>query len=387
MPALPTEKSPYSRPRALLYVGDVVPGPGYGGPIIVDRHLRRFAAEGWAVTVVCPRGHEITHGPWLQIQLPLRRWWWPPFRPTMPRVSVFRSAFVRHYLVSSGLLPPQNVLTVVTGNYSWLAADLARAWRAPLFAIVHDWWEETGSPTERLCGEYVCRQARRVLTVCPEMSEALAPVAPNKTEVLPPIPAARELPFAVWRGDYGKRPVVAHVGSLHPHHIEFLARTAQALAHIGGELLVVCPAANSSLTSLRRQSANIRHQDYFPTNIEALKCVATHASAVVIMYPHGEGVPGRPPTGFPSRFIEFIQLGLPVLLVAPPTNPVRTWGLRSNWQAAFSPDDQQSLSHFLPLLAHQPDWERLAMDSRMAASSMFDPNSIHHQLSSLLATR
>ena len=69
--------------RVLLYFGHV-PAEGAGSAIIVLRHLRRFAADGWDVRIVPDWGqdHALCHAAgWPVQQLTHRRAWWPPFNP------------------------------------------------------------------------------------------------------------------------------------------------------------------------------------------------------------------------------------------------------------------------------------------------------------------
>lgn len=375
------------RPTSILYIGNVAPGNRGGGSIIIDRHLRHLADLGHQISVLIPDGAPMSSEPvpWRQFVLPARHRGWPPFRAEFPLLCKLRSRFIFAYLGRHGVERPDHVLTICAGAFSWLAADLAHAWRAPLTTIVHDWWAEFGSASDRLCGEYCCRRSRTVLTVSPEMSAALAPLASGRTEVLPPVSAKRTLPFVTWRDDFADKPVVAHVGAFHAHHVPYLVSLARGLGELGGNLLVVCPSSSPSLAQLRNEAGNLIHQSYFPTHQEALEFVSASACAFTVMYPLSTSSAGLPLTGFPSRFIEFAQLGLPALLAAPPGNPLRRWAERQQWKSAFSPDDYRSLQHALGDLMNRGSWESLATDTRRAADTVFSPSAIHQRLADLLS--
>jgi hypothetical protein len=375
------------RRTSILYVGNVAPGNRGGGSIIIDRHLRHLAALGHEVSVLVPEGSPAPAEPvpWKQVVLPARQGGWPPFRPTLPFVCRLRSKLILAHLTRRGLARADQILTICAGALSWLAADLAQAWRSPLTAIVHDWWDESGSESDRLCGEYCCRHARNVLTVSSEMSDALAPIAGGRTEVLPPVSATRTLPFVTWREEFAHRPVIAHVGAFHLHHVPYLAAVADSLTELGGELLVICPAANPALARLRAQTSGLAHHDYFPTHQEALEFVSRRACAFTVTYPNARSSSGKLLTGFPSRFIEFSQLGLPALLAAPTDNPLHSWAVRQRWNCAFPPEDSAALRAALKQLVRQDGWEAFAADTRRAADTVFDPEATRQRLADLLS--
>lgn len=372
-----------SAARHLLYVSDVVPGPGHGGQIVVDRHLRRLADEGWAITVVSPFGSSAAPGPWREFKLPARRWWWPPFRPATPWLASLRAAAWRHELALAGVPGADAVVTVCWGGMSWLATSLARTAGAPLVAIVHDWWRETGTADDSLIGRHCCAAATRVFAVSTEMQSALKAECGRDIDQLYPLPAARHLPFATWRPAFNA-PSVAHVGTLQPYHEEFLASLAGHLAAVGGHLLLLCPRDNPTAAALARRCPNLVHQDFFPDNADALRWVAAHASALVVMYRQGPDATGRAPTGFPSRFVEFAQLGLPILLAAPSGNPIRTWAVTRAWTGQCDPADPSAQGQWIRSLATPESWSALAGQTKQAATTDFDPEQIQAKFSAAL---
>lgn len=368
--------------RHLLYVSDLVPGPGQGGQVILDRHLRRLAAEGWEITIVSSQPARLP-GPWQHRTLPARRWWWPPFRPRHALLAALRA---RAWELELRAVPRADaIVTVVGGKLGWLAAHLATVQRAPLVAFVHDHWRECGASDDARVAERVCRSARHLLAVSEEMRASLAAEFPRTPcSVLPPIPAERAGAFATWREIHASRPVIAHVGALHAYHAPFLERVARTWAERGGTLLLLCPADNPVLTELRRHIPNLRHQSFFPENRDALAFIAEHASALAVMYPFGREEHGAPPTGFPSRFVEFVQLGLPILIAAPLRNPIRSWAQRHAWPAQIDPADEAALQQTAEQFTTRAGWETCARAAQHVAEGEFDANAIHRRFSELL---
>lgn len=366
-------------PGHLVYAADVPPAPGAGGRIVVDRHLRRLAKEGWQITVVTSSPASATPGPWRWVAMPHRRWWWPPFRPVSPPTARLREFAWRIELSHARITPARAILTVCPGPMSWLANSLADRWRCPLVAIVHDWWRETGSKADTVVGRHVCSNARTVFATSFEMQQALATECSREIEQIYPLAAARERPFAAWRQAF-TTPSLAHVGTLHPYHVDFLAMVAGKLAALQGRLLVLCPRNNPSADLLTLRCTNLIRQDFFPDNGDALDWIAQNASAMVVMYPFGRDTSGQCPTGFPSRFVEFSQLGLPALLAAPAGNPLRSWADRRAWIGSCAPTDEAAIGEWIRTITAPTGWQALATQTQAAATGDFDPDRTHAAL-------
>ena len=372
--------------RRVLYLSNVMPIDDSASGIIVQRHLAELVRQGWDVTVVdLPQLHS---GPvaWHSVPLPVRQWWWPPFRPDRTGVAALGSIIWRHALRRAGVARADLVVTICWGPLSWLAAEIARADRCPLVVIVHDHWTERPSDAAaHRAFQHSCRQAGKILAVSPEMQAQLTSTFGPKVDVLYPVPAARPSPFATWRAEHARRPRVAHAGTLLPFHADYLAALAAVLATAGGELLVVCPAANATLSVLRQRCPNLVHHDYFPDHRDALHWIAREASAVTVMHARRSDGTGRPPTGFPSRLLELAQLGLPMLLAAPAANPLAGWARRRSWTALTEPGDVSALTTIVRGLTAETTWSALAAETRLAAEGEFNPARIHAQFAAVLS--
>ena len=250
---------------------------------------------------------------------------------------------------------------------------------------MHDLFREMEMPPrqhrdyERLT-RTVLRSAARVWTVSQELAEDFAPLcSPGVVRPLTPVPEQGAEPPGGWSPRFRSGPVIAHAGAFHPHHVPYLSAVATAAAHLGGNLIVLTPAENPALALLRATGTPFRHQNAFGSAADALRFLAAEASALTIMYPF-EQSPERPrPLGFPSRLIEFSRLGLPILLAAPPDNPLIRWGQRQQWPLLLERPDWGILAALLAQLAHEPTWNELAARMRTIAATVCDPAKIHRQ--------
>jgi glycosyltransferase involved in cell wall biosynthesis len=274
---------------------------------------------------------------------------------------------------------------VLWGHASLTAACLARSWGVPLAVWVHDLFREMGLPArQERDGEKLMRAvlgaADRVWTVSEELGAALAPLCrPGAVRPLTPIPESGAAPSGGWTPRFRPGPVIAHAGAFHPHHVGYLASVASAAASLGGGLLVLTPDGNPALAKLRATGIPFRHQTAFGSSAEALRFLADEASALTIMYPLDPSAYRHPPLGFPSRLIEFSHLGLPILLAAPPGNPLVAWARRNDWPLVLEHADEAALGAAVARLSRESDWRALSARMLSIAARACDPERIHRQ--------
>jgi hypothetical protein len=374
----------------LFYVSDVFPAPLSGGAVIIYRHLHRLVQEGWRVTVAAPapafQPLPDDHG--FELRALPKKIWWPPARPAWPRTQWLRARLWANAIRrdSTWAEPsPEVVLTVLWGHASFTAAQLAKAWRAPLAVIVHDLFRETALPPhlandgDKLMRAVLCGAAR-VWPVSDEMFDQIRLLCPpGVLRTLAPVAAQNIAPAGGWPARFRAAPVIAHAGALHAHHVDYLAAVARAVAKYGGSLLVLASADNPALEQLRATGAPFRHQPFFATSAEALRFLAAEASALTIMYPLDPKFYRFPPTGFPSRLIEFSHLGLPILIAAPPNNPVNRWARFHAWPLVLDRGDWTALDPLVGDLANAARWSELSTRMRAIAAEACDPEKTHRQ--------
>lgn len=392
-------KAPPGQPgRRLLFLNDFLPGPASGGALVVERHLRRLALEGWDITVTVPRAAINAHdapSPYVIRPLPARRFWWPPVDPRWPSTQRCRARLWARATVADRHWsnPPDTVLTVLWGYAALSAALAAAAWRSPLAVIVHDLFRENllfpggTAATERLSAD-VLAAADRVWTVSDEMRVALASQArPGVLATLPPVPDDAAAPASGWQPRFRSGPVIAHAGAFHAHHVPYLSAVADAALRRGGSLLVLTPKDNPALAQLRAAGVEFRHQPTFPTSAEALAFLSREASALTVMYPLIPVDEKNPPTGFPSRVLEFSHLGLPMIFAAPPGNPLHHWARRHGWPLVLESADWTALDALVARVADETSWQALAAQMRALATKACDPEIIHRQFLAELPRR
>ena len=367
----------------LVYIGQT-PAEDTGSPVIVLRHLQRLSQDGWNISIVAESGQDAMachREHWTLHSLPLRRWWWPPYRRDLPVARAVRTWLLAgecQRLMAGN--PPDAVLGYLAAHddfYAEIAMRHARRCGAPLSLLVHD--DATAfatDPTEknrlRRRRASITRQAHRCWFVSPELAAAYGlPAAAQR--VLPPIPGTRPQ-FARWQVAFASQPQVYYAGFVWPAQLRLLRRIAETLAEAGAGLVVVTRPSTALIEFFR--SAPIIHLAPFPSNREALAHLAREAAGVLVSY--SDTVEEMPwiATSFPSKLVEYAQLGLPCAIVAPPDSAVGRWAQRDGYADFFPPTDLAQLGAWARDLQNETTWEQRSRPTRQLAGGEFNPEKI-----------
>ena len=216
------------------------------------------------------------------------------------------------------------------------------------------------------------RQAHRCWFVSPELAAAYGLPA-NSRRVLPPIPAGRPQ-FASWQAAFAGCPRVYYAGFIWPAQLPLLRKIAQTLADAGASLVVLARAVPALVEFLR--TCPVTHVEPFPTNREALAHLARDAAGVLVSY--SDTVEQMPwiATSFPSKLVEYAQLGLPCAIVAPPDSAVGQWAQRDGYADFFAPAELARLAAWARDLRSEPTWRRRSEPARHLAGGEFNPERI-----------
>jgi hypothetical protein len=367
----------------LLYIGQT-PAEGTGSPVIILRHLQRLAAAGWRIFIIAEGGQDtaacLREG-WTVQTLPLRRFWWPPFRDGVAASRTLRTRLLAGECarLMSGA-PPDAVLGYLAAHddfYPEIAARYARRCGAPLSLLVHDdaaAFARSPAARTRLQRRHawMLRRAHRCWFVSPELAAAYGLPA-TAHRVLPPIPAGRPQ-FAGWQAAFAGRPRVYYAGFVWPAQFPLLHKIAWTLAGAGANLVLLTRATPGLAEFL--STCPIAHLAPFPTNREALAHLAREAAGVLVSY--SDTVEQMPwiATSFPSKLVEYAQLGLPCAIVAPPGSAVGRWAQRDGYADFFAPTETGRLAAWARDLRSESTWQRRGEPARHLAGGEFSPERI-----------
>ncbi len=370
---------------SLLYIGQN-PTVGTGSPIIVLRHLQRFAADGWKISVLGEYGGNYDlcrQAGWNVVHLCHRKWWWPPYRQRSNSLRWLRLRLLA--LDAASALPrPDVVLSYLAAHSDFstqLAAHVSQVTGAPLHVLVHD--DATAFPYARGHESALRRLHESILAtadtcwfVSPELADCFPATAPRR-RILYPIPEGWDRP-AQWRDDFSRSPEIYYAGHVWNEQLPVLARIGRTARRSGARLVIM--ARESIALRALCDTEPIHYRAPFPTNREALAHLATTAAGVIVSY--ADKISSMPwsATSFPSKLVEYCHLGLPIAIVAPPDSAVARWATRVRFASCFSPSDTEALDRWCQQLRDPAAWQELANVSLQLARTEFDPENIQAQL-------
>ena len=369
----------------LLYIGQN-PAAGTGSPVIVLRHLRRFAAEGWSVSVLGDYGgdyRECVAAGWEVHALCHRRWWWPPFRHDSSALRWMRLRLLAHEVAAVN--PAPSVILSYLAAHSDFSADLAghvaQITGAALHILVHD--DVSAFPAARgqeaalrRAHENILRSADVCWFVSPELADCFPSTAPRR-RVLYPIPEGWDRP-AIWNDAFKVRPRIYYAGHVWPEQLPLLAKISHCARHAGNELVIM--ARDSETQRAFCVAEGVRWQKPFTTNQEALAHLVADAAGALVSY--ADTVADMPwcATSFPSKLVEYCHLGLPIAIVAPPDSAVVRWAHRVRFPYVFEPNNLVPLQEWLAGLHQREVWQVRSALSLHLARTEFDPRNIQSEL-------
>jgi hypothetical protein len=375
----------------LTYIGQT-PSEGTGSPVIILRHLRRLAGHGWKITVIGEAGDDTTacdHAGWPVEYLPLRRRWWPPFRPDSHFSRKVRTWLLgRECLRLTADARPDALLGYLAAHADFspeIAAHFARQSGAPLSLLIHDDAAAFAqTPVERAKlhtrHAWILRQTHRCWFVSPELA-ATYNIAPAQRRVLLPIPEGWT-GNAVWQPAYAQQPRVYYAGFIWAPQFTLLTKLAQKLQSAGARLVLL-----SRETPELRTFLNTGLADWLPpfaSNRDALAHLAANAAGVIISYAETNAEMPWVATSFPSKFVEYSHLGLPAAIISPDDSSIGRWAMAASYPFFYTPDQLDAFTEWARGLRDADSWRELAQPAGKLAATTFNPEQIHRQFEDAL---
>lgn len=368
----------------LLYVGTEIPKQGYGAWVVIYRHLARLSEWNVSVIHTTPLPTlDAAQARWSFVARPTA----PSYPPTLnrfPRLYLLRARYFAN-LYARRLAARPNAILNLFGVNSLEAYFLSRQLQVPLSLLVQDRWQVWTKPLverdlfRRGWAKRVLEQATRIWTVTKELGEVYGLQNDSRVRVLLPIPESRHDAFAEWRDEF-RAPTIAFAGFVHDHHIPQFALLARALQTVGGRLLLL----TDRTARIREHIGALNNVDYhepFAQNARAVQFLRERASALFVPWSFGAELERRywDKTNFPSKLMEYAQLGLPILVLAPPHVALSNWAQARNWLGYVEEPTLTQLDSFVAQLVSRAAWEQMAEQTRHAARTEFDAAHLHAQ--------
>jgi len=380
--------------RTLLFVSDVAPVGSHASSVILFRHLTALEKEGFTIVVCMSEdkgSRAVIPSAWICVPLPVRRRFYPPYRPGIGWTRALRwILFDRVLNARLGGRRIDCVLSLLHGEFlANYASWISRQRGIPLFYFYHDRGELLSHSKEprlasrlrsqnlRLLGE---PNVKRVWSVSDELIYAVEGIE-SKFRTVYPLPEELGVQSpAVWRDAFRDNPTLAYAGSIYNEVMDPLRMIARRLAKLGGHLRLYSHMHVQAKALQSEFPGVVVYVGDIPVTREVCEDIQSNASAFVVAYP--EDVLAMPWSldCFPSKFTQLVHIGIPGLVFAPSQTSIARWCVREGWLLYGADFSAATVDGLLSQITRSETWIRAAGQSHAAATHCFDPNTIKAQV-------
>lgn len=361
------------RPRILL-LSDVQPENASGGQIVLYRHL--VASGDYDLLSDTPAVPSLFQSKaWRRIKSTrLFR-----FTNTLEELIVSNTPSPQ-CVIKAAAFTPDVILTVAHGRGYDQARNLAKRLHVPLVTIYHDWWPDIDDvlpgwnwlATRRF--RRIARQSALCLCVSNQMKTALA--SPDNTVVLPPIPGPAPPPNISLPEN--PRFTIGYFGSLYDYGPMMADLAEAALCQSDINLEIRCRRPDWPRNLIERYTAADILLPYAPREDFETWLVSLDATLSVMSF--DPRLKKRMETSFPSKLVESLQFGKPVIIWGPEYCAAVQWARRRNACLCITtPDPKTALREMMELAADNGRQQQLMDAASQAVASDLKPDHIHNQ--------
>jgi len=271
---------------------------------------------------------------------------------------------------------PDLIMTVAQGDLWKVATRQARKQKIPLITIFHDWWPDMAGvhtsfkPVLDRQFRAAHRDSVKSLCVSEGMRQALG--SPHG-EVLYPIPAQKS--------SFDSRMIAKknHDVSLRVIYMGNLGEYGAALQQVmeltkeHPNIRLEARGASPSWPSQFKEEMEGRGlwRDFAPR--DQLDQWLSSADAYLVAMSFEDSMRRRMETSFPSKLVEYAQLGKPIVIWGPEYCSAVRWARMKDSALCVTDRSAASLVEALETVA-TPEWTRLADKAREAAANEFNPD-------------
>lgn len=315
--------------------------------------------------------------------------WYPPLRRSTPKITNFRVFldFVRlKWLLN---LSKEDILITILGEYlNLVALKLARSRNIPLYAFCHDDVMFNKYAFEGVLADsqidIIIKSTNSIFAVSEQMVELLKNKGACDVQLLYPIPCNKSdlISKVTWKDSFSEKINLGFSGLLFSDfHTDVMVEIASSIEIINSELDIYSVDLNSELaTALTKNFKNVFLKDAEVTVYDLLEKFIKHSSALLVFYSFKKEMEVRMFTSFPSKLLEYMSVGLPIIIIAPIESTLGVWALKNKWPLYVSVEDRYIIAAKLEELKNREFWEICRSKCNEMAGNIFNPDKIHDNL-------
>jgi hypothetical protein len=340
--------------KQIYFVSELPPVNTHASSVVFYRHFKRLAEEGFNITWVTDKNSfvkakDILPTNWQSIILPNRRWHLPPYRAKGPFQKCRFRYYLQVFLKSAGSRTNESlVISYINGQFlAPFAAYLSHKLNIPLIGFFHDDILELNYFKDKVT---LTKNTMRVLNTCSSVfvvSDQFKlnwPKHADKFKVLYPIPENCELSIER-RSKTRDFITFSYSGAIYDEIIPFLFLIAGMINRLNHKLVIIGDKSKTEPIQQKFPQC-VTCLEFFDTPTEANLFIAENTNWAIVPYPDDIAKMPWISTCYPSKFVQYIQLGIPTIVVAPISSSIGKWCLKHDWPlylSEYSFDSLQSL--------------------------------------------
>lgn len=357
-----------------------------GGSIVLYRHLKLFEQEGYQVTFINCSPVNKGNTSFRQINLE-KKIWHPPLRKATPILTNMRTRLQARSLAKALRFTKGDILIGLLEDYvSYLVYFLAKQANIPFYLFFHD-----DNIFNRYFKENILskKQITRIIENCGHffvvsepMKEIISLNGGKNVSVVYPIPDGS----FIAQGKRIKSEKFNFVisGMLLPYFFEKTVEKINDAVEETDTNIILIGSFNQDYKDSLQNASKISFYKKFEELYELFNFMVEEADVIIVFYSSDTNEEIRSRYSFPSRFVEFCHLGIPILIIAPQSAAIGKWAIKNSWLSYVSSETKTDLVTIINKLKN-PDFRSACVKQcRYFAEEDFNPVIIHNRLKLLI---
>ena len=357
-----------------------------GGSVVIYRHLKRLKDDGYHVIVVYLNTISQSKKDNIEFEFHCveKKSWHPPIRKKTPFLTRLRISFTFTDLDKKFQFDQKNdlILGIMGEASNLLFIKLKKRSHIPYFLFFHDDHVFNRYGSENLLTSRnvvdILSNSDFIFSVSDQLTNLIREKKYNQVETLFPIPNGIIGDIKEFGPKNSGELNLAVSGNFGANHFEMLKRIGKAAKEAGSRFFCLSKLPESCYDQLHWDDSVIA-RPMFPTLLELFDFILNEIDALVVFYSFDPINEPRLLTSFPSKFIEYCHLGLPIIIVAPLESSIGNWAQQNNWQSYVQVNDQAMITLLIEKLKDRSFWNKCKEQSLLFANNKFNPDIIHNQ--------
>ncbi len=370
-------------PHSIFFISELPPVNSHASSVVFYRHLTKLEAKGFKIYWVTDvnsfnKNKRELPETWQVIKLPNRKFYFPPYRSMGILQNLRFFIYYKFYLKKEIAKTEHPILmTYINGQFlSPLAAYLKIKTRSQLISFFHDDTLELNFQKNRKKIIFNTNRILNASTIVLSVTEELKnnwSVHANKFRLFYPIPENYRLKAK--KRFNPQQITIGYSGAIYREIVPYLLLIANILKKTNNNLIII---GNRKYTKHLEQEffGTVKCLDLFVTAKESNDYLIANCDAMIIPYPDTLETMPWIKSCFPSKFLQYCQLNLPTIILAPNESAISKWCIKNDWSLYSNIYDEDIIRDMIIKITN----ETLEGTIKPLRDGMFNPDKIQNEL-------